>query len=139
MVTGIAYYVTSIIAQLVLAVLASVIVMWFSRLREFRADAGGARLAGTGKMVGALERLKAGAEPLLLSMRGTSYIEGPRPVRSGLRPPPSRLPNLDREETRPGFLPSFRGFAGVRCNTRRPGGAERAACHRYPVATADPR
>ena len=55
---------TSIIAQLVLAVLASVIVMWFSRLREFRADAGGARLAGTGKMVAALERLKAGTEPL---------------------------------------------------------------------------
>ena len=52
------------IAQLVLAVLASVIVMWFSRLREFRADAGGARLAGTGKMVAALERLKAGTEPL---------------------------------------------------------------------------
>ena len=61
------------------------------------------------------------------SMRGTSYIEGPRPVRSGLPPPPSSRANLDREETRAGFLPSFRGFAGVGRTTRRPGGAERAA------------
>ena len=41
------------------------IVMWFSRQREFRADAGGARLAGAENMVGALERLKAGVtQPL---------------------------------------------------------------------------
>ncbi|MGH8271921.1 MAG: M48 family metalloprotease, partial [Gammaproteobacteria bacterium] len=47
-----------IIAQIVLGILASIIVMWFSRQREFRADAGGARLAGRDKMIGALERLK---------------------------------------------------------------------------------
>lgn len=47
-----------IIAQMVLGVLASVIVMWFSRQREFRADAGGAKLAGRNKMIAALERLK---------------------------------------------------------------------------------
>jgi heat shock protein HtpX len=57
---GPAFYVTSIVAQLVLGILASMIVMWFSRSREFRADDGGARLAGTGAMIGALERLAAG-------------------------------------------------------------------------------
>jgi len=62
---GIGYYVTSLVAQLAFGVLASTIVMAFSRHREFRADAGGARLAGADKMVAALERLKNGAtEPL---------------------------------------------------------------------------
>jgi len=56
---GIAYYVTSIAAELLLGVLASAIVLWFSRQREFRADAGGAALAGGGKMIAALERLRA--------------------------------------------------------------------------------
>jgi heat shock protein HtpX len=55
---GPAFFITVIIAQLVLGILASVIVMWFSRQREFRADAGGAKLAGREKMVAALERLK---------------------------------------------------------------------------------
>lgn len=62
---GPAFYITSIVAQLVLGILASMIVMAFSRHREFRADDGGARLAGTGAMIGALERLAAGhAAPL---------------------------------------------------------------------------
>ncbi len=56
---GPAYWITSIIAQLVLGVLASMVVMWFSRQREFRADAGGAKLAGRDKMIGALQRLGA--------------------------------------------------------------------------------
>ena len=55
---GPAYYVTMIIAELVLGILASMIVMWFSRQREFRADEGGARLAGRENMIAALERLK---------------------------------------------------------------------------------
>ena len=55
---GPAYFVTVIVAQIVLGVLASIIVMWFSRYREFRADAGGASLAGRQKMIAALERLK---------------------------------------------------------------------------------
>jgi heat shock protein HtpX len=55
---GPAFWITSIIAQLVLGVLASMIVMWFSRRREFRADAGGANLAGRSKMIAALERLQ---------------------------------------------------------------------------------
>jgi heat shock protein HtpX len=54
---GPAFFVTMIIAELVLGVLASTIVMWFSRKREFRADMGGASLAGKQNMIGALERL----------------------------------------------------------------------------------
>ena len=55
---GPAFLVTVIIAQLVLGILASMIVMWFSRQREFRADAGGAKLEGRDAMIGALERLR---------------------------------------------------------------------------------
>jgi heat shock protein HtpX len=54
---GPAYTISIIISQLVLGVLASMIVMWFSRQREFRADAGGAHLAGKQNMIAALERL----------------------------------------------------------------------------------
>ena len=60
---GPAYYVTSIVAQIFLSILASMIVMWFSRRREFRADAGGASLAGRNKMVAALQALQRGHEP----------------------------------------------------------------------------
>ena len=55
---GPAFWVTTMIAELVLAFLATMIVMWFSRQREFRADAGGARLAGRDSMIGALEALQ---------------------------------------------------------------------------------
>ncbi|WP_372522639.1 protease HtpX [Sulfuricaulis sp.] len=63
---GIGFFVSSLVAQIVLGVLASMIVMWFSRQREFRADAGGAKLAGRDKMIAALERLKAMHEPAQL-------------------------------------------------------------------------
>src|SRR3989344_3564703 len=56
---GIAYYVATIFAELVLGFLASAIVMWFSRKREFRADEAGARLAGTGAMIAALQHLRS--------------------------------------------------------------------------------
>jgi heat shock protein HtpX len=59
---GIGAFVTEITAQMVLGILASIIVMWFSRQREFRADAGGASLAGREKMIAALERLKINHE-----------------------------------------------------------------------------
>jgi heat shock protein HtpX len=63
--TGPAFFVTMIIAEMVLGILASIIVMWFSRQREFRADRGGANLAGRQKMISALERLgRVHAEPL---------------------------------------------------------------------------
>jgi heat shock protein HtpX len=60
---GAGFFLASLVAQLVLGILASIIVFWFSRRREFRADAGGARLAGAPKMIAALERLKAASEP----------------------------------------------------------------------------
>ena len=63
---GIGAFVAEIVAQLVLGVLASMIVMWFSRQREFRADAGAATLAGRNKMIAALERLKGNHEPAAL-------------------------------------------------------------------------
>lgn len=56
---GPAFWITTIVAEIVLGILASIIVMWFSRQREFRADEGGASLAGTPKMVAALRRLQA--------------------------------------------------------------------------------
>ena len=55
---GPAFWITSIIAELVLGILASIIVMWFSRQREFKADHGGATLAGRNKMIAALQRLQ---------------------------------------------------------------------------------
>ena len=63
---GIGMIAAEIVAQLVLGVLASMIVMWFSRQREFRADAGGANLAGRQKMIAALERLKGNHEQATL-------------------------------------------------------------------------
>jgi heat shock protein HtpX len=60
---GQAYFITSIVAQILLSILATMIVMWFSRHREFRADAGGASLAGRGKMIGALQALQRAHEP----------------------------------------------------------------------------
>ena len=60
---GPGYYITSIVAQLVLSILASIIVRWFSRWREFHADAGGAKLAGGNNMIAALRRLQTVNEP----------------------------------------------------------------------------
>ena len=55
--SGIGYYAVVFVLDMVFGVLASIIAMWFSRWREFRADAGGAKLAGRDKMIAALERL----------------------------------------------------------------------------------
>jgi heat shock protein HtpX len=60
---GPGYYITQMVAQLLLSVIATMIVMWFSRRREFRADAGGAQLAGRTKMVEALRALQQAHEP----------------------------------------------------------------------------
>ncbi len=59
---GIAYFAISMVFELVFGILASMIVMWFSRQREFRADAGSAKLVGKEKMIAALERLARGHE-----------------------------------------------------------------------------
>jgi len=63
---GPAFFIVSMIAQVVLGILANMIVMWFSRYREFHADAGGANLAGRQKMIAALERLKLNHEQAAL-------------------------------------------------------------------------
>lgn len=60
---GIGFMITSLVAQVVLGILASAIVMWFSRYREYRADEGGARLAGKHKMISALQRLQQASNP----------------------------------------------------------------------------
>lgn len=56
--TGLAYYATVMISELVLTLLGSIVVMWFSRVREYRADEGSAELGGAAKMVRALQRLQ---------------------------------------------------------------------------------
>jgi len=63
---GIGFFITVMVAQLVLGIFASMIVMWFSRHREFHADTGGANLAGKHKMIAALERLKLNHEQAAL-------------------------------------------------------------------------
>jgi len=60
---GMVYYITSMVAQMALGFLANIIVMWFSRYREFQADKGGADLAGRQKMIDALKALQRGSQP----------------------------------------------------------------------------
>jgi heat shock protein HtpX len=60
---GAGYFIVSIVAEILLSILATMIVMWFSRYREFRADAGGAGLAGRQKMIDALRALQRVHEP----------------------------------------------------------------------------
>lgn len=55
---GPAYWIVSIVAQVILGILAQIIVMWFSRYREYRADAGAGKLVGNRNMIAALQRLK---------------------------------------------------------------------------------
>jgi heat shock protein HtpX len=76
---GPAFWITAIVAELVLGILASIIVMWFSRQREFRADAGGAALAGKGKMIQALQALqRAYDQPHLPDQMAAFGISGKR-------------------------------------------------------------
>lgn len=63
---GPGFLITSLVAQIALGILASMIVAWFSRRREFRADSGGAALAGSHKMISALESLRRAHEPSAL-------------------------------------------------------------------------
>jgi heat shock protein HtpX len=86
---GIGSFVAEIAAQLVLGVLASIIVMWFSRHREFRADAGGASLAGREKMIAALERLKMNHEQASLPKEmAASGISGGSAMKLFMTHPP---------------------------------------------------
>lgn len=70
---GIGYWISSMILEIVFGLLASLVVMWFSRYREFHADAGGARLAGRGKMIAALERLRQLSEPSQLPSQMAAF------------------------------------------------------------------
>ena len=76
--TGIGYFVSVIIAQIVLGILASTIVMWVSRRREFRADAGAARLNGSQPMIRALSRLERNAPAQLPEAMRAFGISGDR-------------------------------------------------------------
>jgi heat shock protein HtpX len=80
---GIGYFISSILAQIVLSFFASMIVMWFSRRREFRADEGGADLAGKHKMVAALQKLQGDQAEDLPGEFAAFGINGGRPT--GLR------------------------------------------------------
>ena len=81
---GAAYFVTVIVLQLVLGVLANLVVMWFSRQREFRADRGGAQLAGKQNMIGALEDLKSVHQPLP-SQQFAAFGIAEGPVAGGIK------------------------------------------------------
>jgi heat shock protein HtpX len=80
---GMGYFISVMVTQMLLGVLASMIVSWFSRQREFRADKGGARAAGTNNMVAALERLKSASNEPLPSQLAAFGIKGG--AGSGLR------------------------------------------------------
>ena len=79
---GIGYYIITIVAEIVLGILASMIVMWFSRYREYRADAAGAQLAGSAGMIAALQRLKA-EQGLPEDLPGELTAFGIRPGKAG--------------------------------------------------------
>ena len=92
--TGPAFFITMIISELLLGVLASIVVMWFSRQREYRADIGGGQLAGNQKMIAALQRLKtqyeSSALPKSIAALGVSGEQG-----RGLKELFSTHPSLD--------------------------------------------
>jgi heat shock protein HtpX len=75
---GIGFFISSIIAQILLGILASMVVAWFSRRREFRADEGGAELAGRNKMIAALDRLRRGSQDPLPDQLAAFGISGGR-------------------------------------------------------------
>ena len=92
--TGPAFFITMIISELLLGILASIVVMWFSRQREYRADIGGGQLAGNQKMIAALQRLKtqyeSSALPKSIAALGISGEQG-----MGLKELFSTHPSLD--------------------------------------------
>ncbi len=80
---GLGFFLTTIIAQIIFGILASIIVLWFSRQREYRADAGGAKLAGTPNMIAALEALKKNVAQPLPDQMSAFGING-KPSKRGL-------------------------------------------------------
>jgi heat shock protein HtpX len=92
---GMGYWITTMVAQIVLGILASAIVMWFSRWREFRADAAGARLAGRSKMIAALERLKRSQDVPNAMPESLMAFGINRGARQGMRALFASHPSLD--------------------------------------------
>lgn len=82
---GPGFFIASIVAQILLGILASTIVMWFSRRREFRADQGGAKLAGRSSMISALESLQRMHEPHDLPESIEAFGISGRQRKSGLK------------------------------------------------------
>ena len=92
--TGPAFFITMIISELLLGVLASIVVMWFSRQREYRADFGGGQLAGKQKMIAALQRLRTQYETSALPKSIAAFgISGEQGI--GLKELFSTHPSLD--------------------------------------------
>lgn len=99
---GPGYFLVSMLMQVVLGILATIVVRWFSRYREFRADEGGATLAGRDKMIAALQRLGQGREdnalPQQLSAFGIrgSFASGFQKLFSTHPPLDERIASLQR-------------------------------------------
>jgi heat shock protein HtpX len=86
---GFGYFITVMVLQTVFGILATMIVCWFSRYREFRADAGGAHLAGKRKMIGALQRLASGHEASTLPQQMSAFgINGGKAMQLFMTHPP---------------------------------------------------
>ena len=99
---GMGYFLSVIVLQIVFGMLASAIVAWFSRQREFRADAAGAHLAGRRKMISALERLKAAHGQSTLPEQITAFgISGGKLSKMFSTHPPleERIAALQRSDT----------------------------------------
>ncbi len=94
---GIGYYITVIFAQVILSILAAIIVMYFSRKREFIADTGGADLAGHQNMINALKRL-AQREPEALPEQLAAFGIGEKPKKGFMHLWSSHPPLEDRIE-----------------------------------------
>jgi heat shock protein HtpX len=90
---GPAYFISVIVSEIVLGILASLIVLWFSRWREFRADRGGAKLAGRANMIAALEALKGSHEALPQQFAAFGITDGR--IASGLQKLRLSHPPLD--------------------------------------------
>lgn len=96
---GPAFWIVSMIAEFVFGILAMMIVMWFSRWREFRADEGGAKLAGRGNMINALRRLQQGqnTEPMPDEMAALAINAGKMQAFFASHPPlEKRIEALER-------------------------------------------
>ena len=107
---GIGFWVTTIIAEILLAILASIVVLWFSRKREYRADSGAAILVGKKPMIGALETLRASIDKKHLPDQMASFgISGTR--KRGLAALFATHPHLEdriralRESASPDYRP----------------------------------